>query len=64
MNVEQEVVAAIARTLLSQPDALQRRQLVAVLSMPSTAVGREFKNALRDELKKRKQAAQSKNTAR
>ncbi|CAJ0730522.1 MAG: hypothetical protein QM625_10295 [Ralstonia sp.] len=57
MKLEEVVVDAIAQALLKRFDKLSRPSVVAVMSMPATAVGHEFKKALRDELKKRRRTA-------
>ncbi|MBA9870576.1 hypothetical protein D7S81_11385 [Ralstonia insidiosa] len=58
MKSEQVLIDAIERALLKRLDALNRRCVVAALSMPSTAIGCEFKKALRDELRKRQESKQ------
>lgn len=58
MNSEQVLIDAIERALLKRLDTLSRRNVVTVLSIPATALGREFKTALRGELRKRRQSKQ------
>lgn len=58
MDLEQLVVAAIAKSLSTRLDELNRRHLVAALSMPVTALGRKFKNALLDEQRQKQTATQ------
>jgi len=57
MKSEQVLIDAIERALLKRLDALNRRQLVAALSMPATALGHEYKKGLRAELRKQRRAA-------
>lgn len=57
MKSEQEVIDAIAKSLLNRPDVLRRLNVVDVLTMPRAELGRKFKKALRDELKKRRRTA-------
>lgn len=64
MSFEQEVADAIVQALSNRPDALQRRTLVTVLSIPATAMGRQFKAALRNELRKRRRATGGKSSTR
>lgn len=61
MKSEKVFIDAIERALLKQLHKLSRLNAVTVLSIPSTAVGREFKTALRHE-QKRRQAATGKRT--
>lgn len=56
MKSEKVLIDAIEQALLTQLDALNRRLLVTVLSIPATALGREFKTGLRGELSKRRQS--------
>lgn len=53
MKSEQVLIDAIERALLTRLDALSRLNVVTVLSIPATALGREFKRALRNEQKRR-----------
>ncbi|MGM3412095.1 hypothetical protein [Ralstonia holmesii] len=56
MKSEQVLIDAIERALLKRLDALNRRQLVAALSIPATALGREYKKGLRAEQRKQRRA--------
>lgn len=57
MKLEEVVVDAIAKTLLNRLDVLRRLNVFDVLTMPRAELGRKFKKALRDELKKRRRTA-------
>ncbi|WP_147405971.1 hypothetical protein [Ralstonia solanacearum] len=54
MKSEQVLIDAIERVLLKRLDALNRPQLVAALSIPATALGREYKKGLRAEQRKQR----------
>ncbi len=56
MKSEKVLINAIARNLLSRPDALRQLNVVDVLTMPRAELGRLFKKALRDEYKRRRTA--------
>lgn len=57
MKLEEAVVDAIAKGLSSRLDVLRRLNVVDVLTMPRAELGRKFKKALRDELKKGRRTA-------
>lgn len=57
MDFEQAVVDAIVKSLSKRLGELNRRHLVTALSIPATALGHEYKKALRNELHKQRRTA-------